>query len=101
MKQEKNIKVIDRYRDRVKPENKIYIRKNLQISERVSELLEEKGWSQKEFARRLGKKESEVSKWLSGLHNLTLKSITKMEAVLEEDIIQAPVLAREIDHLAP
>ena len=30
----------------------------------------------------LGKKPSEITKWLSGLHNLTLKSITKMEVAL-------------------
>ena len=30
----------------------------------------------------LGKRPSEVTKWLSGLHNLTLKSITKMEVAL-------------------
>ena len=30
----------------------------------------------------LDKKPSEITKWLSGLHNLTLKSITKMEVAL-------------------
>jgi transcriptional regulator with XRE-family HTH domain len=53
---------------------------------RVAQLLKASGWTQKEFARALGKSESEVSKWLSGLHNLTLKSIAKMEAVLEADL---------------
>ena len=39
--------------------------------------------------------ESEVSKWLSGLHNLTLKSITKMETILGNDIIITPLEACE------
>ena len=30
----------------------------------------------------LDKKPSEITKWLSGLHNLTLKSIIKMEVAL-------------------
>lgn len=29
----------------------------------------------------------EVSKWLTGMHNLTLKSIVKMEIALEVDLI--------------
>jgi len=71
-------------------ENARFTDKNLDISEQVYALLEKKGLSQKEFAQLLGKNESEVSKWLSGLHNLTLKSIARMEAALGEDIIITP-----------
>lgn len=67
-----------------------FVDKNLDISQQVYALLEEKGWTQKEFAKQLGKKEAEISKWLSGNHNLTLRSIAKMEAVLEEEIILTP-----------
>jgi len=82
--------VIERYRARIKPENRQFVSKNLQISEQISTMLYRKGWSQKEFAIRMGKQESEISKWLSGLHNLTLKSITHMETVLGEDILITP-----------
>jgi len=44
--------------------------------------------SQKELASKLGKRESEVSKWLSGEHNLTVKSLLKMEAVLGKPIVR-------------
>lgn len=86
-------KVVDRLRAKILPENRIFVRKNLEISEQVSALLKERGWSQKELAARLGKSESEVSKLLSGLHNLTLKSIAKLEAELESDIITTPLEA--------
>jgi len=86
-------KVVERLRAKILPENRIYIKKNLEISEQITALLKEKNWSQKEFARRLGKTESEVSKLLSGLHNLTLKSIAKLEAELGCDIITTPVEA--------
>jgi transcriptional regulator with XRE-family HTH domain len=36
----------------------------------------------------MGKSESEISKWLTGLHNLELRTIYKIEAVLGEDIIE-------------
>lgn len=93
MKVRKDRSVIDRYKSKVKEGNISYVTKNLQISNQISEILENKGLSQKEFAEMLGKHESEVSKLLSGLHNLTLKSIANMEAALEEDIILTPLEA--------
>jgi transcriptional regulator with XRE-family HTH domain len=68
-----------------------FVQKNLDISQQVYAHLDEKGWSQKDFAKALGKTEAEVSKWLSGMHNLTLRSIAKMEAVLDQDIIVTPM----------
>lgn len=82
--------IVNRIRARIKPEQRIYVKKNLAISDQVYSILDHKGWSQKEFATRLGKEPSEISKWLSGLHNLTLQSITKMESVLGEDVIITP-----------
>ena len=44
--------------------------------------------SQKDFAAMIGKKESEVSKWLKGTHNFTLRTIAKITDVLNEPIIE-------------
>ena len=87
--------VVDRIRKRILPEQRIFIKKNLSIAHQVSSILQQRGWSQKVFAERLGKEASEVSKLLSGLHNLTLQSISKMESVLGEDIIITPFEAKE------
>lgn len=59
------------------------------IANRVYGLLEERGMSQRDLARALGKTETEVSRWLSGTHNLTIATIAKMAAVLGDDIITA------------
>jgi len=72
-----------------------FVDKNLDISQQVYTLIEAKGWSQKEFAKALKKSDAEVSKWLSGMHNLTLRSIAKMEAALEADIIMTPLKAEK------
>jgi transcriptional regulator with XRE-family HTH domain len=85
--------VVERLRAKIQPDNLIFVRKNLEISDQISDLLKEKGWSQKDLAQRLGKSESEVSKLLSGLHNLTLRSLAKIEAVLESDVIVTPKVA--------
>ncbi|MDX9727216.1 MAG: helix-turn-helix transcriptional regulator [Bacteroidales bacterium] len=86
-------KIVERLKAKILPENRIFVRKNLEISEQVASLLQEKNWSQKDLAIRLGKSESEVSKLLSGLHNLTLKSISKLEAELGSEIIVTPLEA--------
>lgn len=58
------------------------------IANRIYELLEQKGMTQKDLARRLGKTETEVSRWLSGTHNLTLSTIAKLSVALNDEIIQ-------------
>ena len=57
------------------------------ISYRILKILERKGWSKTDLAKAMGKKESEVSKWVSGQHNFTVQTIAKIETVLGEDII--------------
>lgn len=68
---------------------------NLDITEQIYAILEKKQWSQKDFAKRLGKTDAEISKWLSGRHNLTLRSLVKMETILEEQIILTPQKAAQ------
>lgn len=69
------------------PEIDKLVERNLAITEKIHAVLKERGISQKEFADMLSKRPSEVSKWLSGTHNLTTKSIVKMEIALGVDII--------------
>jgi transcriptional regulator with XRE-family HTH domain len=72
-------------------DSKIFISKLGDIADRVEQLLADKGWSQKDLAQAMGKQESEVSRWLTSIHNFTLKSISKMEAALGADILQIPL----------
>ena len=58
------------------------------IANRVYYLLEQKNMSQKELAQKLGKTETEVSRWLSGTHNLTVATIAKLAIALDDDIIK-------------
>ncbi len=66
--------------------------KLLAVSERIKFLLEKKGLMQKDLADLLGKKESEISKWLSGSHNFTLRTISNIEAALDEEVLISPML---------
>lgn len=69
------------------PEINSFIDKNLAITEKVRIAMETKNWKSLDLAKAMDKSPSEVSKWLTGMHNLTLKSITKMEIALGVDLI--------------
>jgi transcriptional regulator with XRE-family HTH domain len=64
-----------------------FIEKNLAITEKVRLAMEKKGWKSQDLAKAMDKNPSEVSKWLTGMHNLTLKSIIKMEIALGIDLM--------------
>jgi transcriptional regulator with XRE-family HTH domain len=76
--------------DTIAPDSVLFISKIGDIADRIQLLLDERGWTQKDLAVALHKNESEVSKWLTGIHNFTVKSLAKMEAVLGADIINVP-----------
>ncbi len=87
MENKENKMISDWLKENSSPEIDRFIEKNLDITEKVRQALESKGWKSQDLAKEMGKKPSEVSKWLSGTHNLTLKSIIKMEQALGIDLV--------------
>ena len=79
---------MDEIRQTMTPEMKKQMELSVSIANRIYEILEEKGMSQKDLAYALGKTETEVSRWLSGTHNLTTATIAKISVALGQDIIQ-------------
>ncbi len=72
-------------------DSKIFVDKSLEIANYIFRLMELKGLKQKDLAEKMGKTEAEVSKWLAGMHNYTLRSIAKIEAALGSTVICTPV----------
>lgn len=58
------------------------------IADKIDAWLKELGITQKEFAHRMGKTESEVSRWLGGTHNFTLRTLSQISSALGTDLIQ-------------
>ena len=58
------------------------------IADKIDARLKELGMTQKEFARKIGKTEAEVSRWLGGTHNFTLRTLSQISAALGKDLIQ-------------
>jgi transcriptional regulator with XRE-family HTH domain len=86
----KTNRIMDEIRGSISPETKLQMEMSVAIANRIYEILEAKGMTQKDLAKRLGKTETEVSRWLSGTHNLTLSTICKISAALEEEIVTVP-----------
>lgn len=57
------------------------------IADRIDATLKEKGMTQKDFALAMGKDEAEVSRWLCGRHNFTIRTLAKISQVLGTQII--------------
>lgn len=58
------------------------------IVDRIHEILERQGKTQKDLAKMLNKSEAEISKWMRGNHNFTTNTISKIQNVLGESIIE-------------
>jgi transcriptional regulator with XRE-family HTH domain len=80
-------KVASRIQEETPEEVRIFVRQYTDIVVRINQLMEARGYTQKQLAEKMSKKPSEINKWLKGNHNLTLKTLAKLEAELGEPII--------------
>ncbi|SMD42075.1 Helix-turn-helix [Aquiflexum balticum DSM 16537] len=83
-------KLIQEILDKTPQDIRIFTRMYADIVLRVHDLIKEKGITQRTLADMMDKKPSEVSKWLGGEHNFTLRSLAKLQAELGEPIIYVP-----------
>lgn len=59
----------------------------MSISTRIYELMTQRGLSKAEFARSIGKRQCEVTKWLSGQHNFTIATLAMLSTFFGQPII--------------
>ncbi len=57
------------------------------IVDKIDAVLKEKGMTQRELAEALGKNEAEISRWMRGTHNFTIRTLAKISNVLGTQII--------------
>lgn len=72
----------------VAPEVMEEVSLNIDIANRIYDLLKKKNMTQREFAALMGKRESEISRWLTGSHGFTTTTLAKISAVLGEPIVE-------------
>ena len=56
-------------------------------SDRIDALMRQRGLSKKQFADALGRRPSEITKWLSGQHNFTIATLAMLSSFFGQPII--------------
>ena len=85
--------ILQEAHDSITPQERAAFELNYGISERIYQILQEKGMSKRDLAKLTGNKESEVSRWFSFGHNFTCKTIAMIQVSLGEPIIEIAVVS--------
>jgi transcriptional regulator with XRE-family HTH domain len=59
----------------------------MNLAAKIDDVLQSRGFTNAEFAFTMGKKPSEISRWLSGTHNFTTETIWEIERVLNIQLL--------------
>ncbi len=73
----------------VPPEIRQEIDLEFTVSNRIEALMKKYGYTKLQLAQKLGKRPSEITKWLSGQHNFTLRIIAQLSAFFGEPLVWA------------
>lgn len=84
----KRSSIVEARRAKVLPKVRRRVDLPFLIVDRIHSILEERGLKQNDLANMLGKKESEIGKWMRGTHNFTIETISSIENVLGVPILQ-------------
>lgn len=60
---------------------------SFEISDRIDSLMRQRGLSKKQFADALGRRPSEITKWLSGQHNFTIATLAMLSSFFGQPIV--------------
>lgn len=80
--------IFDEYISKVPRETIEEVSLNIDIANRICDILKSRGMTQRDFAALMGKRESEISRWLSGSRGFTTATLAKMAVALGEPIIE-------------
>lgn len=57
-------------------------RKRMMVAAKIADAMRKEGYSQKDFAAKMGKSETVISEWLSGDRNFRIDTLSEIEDVL-------------------
>lgn len=82
-KQEKrNSEILNKLRSKRDFQETKRTRISMLLAARISRAIKDRNWSKIEFAGKIGKSPSVISKWLSGTHNFTSDTISDIQEAL-------------------
>ena len=85
--------VVDEILARITPLKMAQGERRMTVPVLIADTLDAKGWTQAEFAKRIGKKVTEIPLLLSGNYNFTLAELTEIEFALETKLF----FSKELD----
>ncbi len=83
----KELELLPRLFAEIPQEEREAARLTFAISDRIYDLMLERGLSKKQFADALGRRPSEITKWLSGQHNFTVSTLAMLSSFFGKSII--------------
>lgn len=74
--------VINRLLGEITPVENLQINTKMALAARLDDLITARGWSKSEFAEKVNKNPSEITKWLSGTQNFTVDTLAEIGVAL-------------------
>jgi len=74
--------------EEMKEIERVQVETKFNLANALEALLKNKGISKSEFAAKMGKSPSEISKWMSGKHNFTIDTLMEIAHALKVDLAE-------------
>jgi transcriptional regulator with XRE-family HTH domain len=71
-------------------------RNRMLLAAKIDDAIGSKGWKKTDFARKIGKNPSEITKWLSGTHNFTIDTLSDIEDLLGINLVNVAEKENEV-----
>lgn len=78
---------ISSIKESIPEKTKENIAKRMSLAVQIDDALQKRSLTNQEFAYMMGKKPSEISRWLSGTHNFTTETLWEIERVLNIQLL--------------
>lgn len=72
----------------VSPEIMSEVQMSADIIARIDDILKKKNMTQRDLAQKMGKSEAMVSRWITGMPNFTLRTLSQLSVALGEPLIK-------------
>ena len=74
--------VVSELLNEITPAEKMQTSTKMSLAARLDDLITAKGWGKSEFAEKVNKNPSEITKWLSGTQNFTIDTLSEIAVAL-------------------
>ena len=86
-----NLSFLEELRNDTSPQMSHQITKRMKLAAQIDDALMSRGLTNQEFAFMMGKKPSEITRWLSGTQNFTTETLWEIERVLQIQLLTSSI----------